>query len=815
MESKYHWLHFGVAVFLAIVCHATSGVAQTSIYGKVVNAKNEPGVNASVLLLQSKDSSLVKAQVCNTDGTYTFDNVSDGDYLVSASMLGHKTTYTAIFHADRSNNNIRINALTLIQETAELKGVVVTARKPFIEQKIDRLVINVSSSITSAGNTALEVLERSPGVMVNRQNNSISMNGKDGVVVMMNGKISYMPVSAVVQLLNGMSANNIEKIELITTPPANLDAQGNAGYINIVLKQSENFGTNGSFSATLGYGRGPVAQASANVNHRKQKINIYSDISYSRVEKPLPANSTSTISNAGDITELYFVADRDETITNINGRAGLDWYAGKKTVFGLLLSGYDNRYTQSEHNTSTVSKNGVLDTLIKMNNSELNHWYNYGANANFQYSFNENDRLSVNADYIYYKNNQPVNYQSLYYDGSGKFMYEQIYRSGKVTPINFWVAAVDYSKKLGKHVSLDAGLKQTFSSFNNDVSFERLQQDVWVKDDSLSAVYELKEDYSAAYASFNIAFSESTEAKAGLRYEHTNSNLGTETQKNIVDRHYGNVFPSFFISHKLNDNNTLAFSYSRRITRPTFNDLAPFTYYANANTLLTGNPSLQPAITDNIKADYTYKRYLLSLSYSIEDNAIARFQPHVDSVTNKLILSAENMINRKTAAVVVSIPVTITKWWNLQLNVTGLWQQSNAMYKGEKLRISQTNLGLNASMRFTMPKGFSAEMNGMYQSPQLFGIYTVKAFGTLDIGVKKKLNGTWGALIFNAVNLLNTQKARFGTDMPAQNLVSNTMLQFSMPTFKLTYTRSFGNDKIKEKRQRLTGAEDEKGRVSN
>ena len=285
----------------------------------------------------------------------------------------------------------------------------------------------------------------------------------------------------------------------------------------------------------------------------------------------------------------------------------------------------------------------------------------------------------LNADYIYYHNNQPVNYHSSYYDADGKFIYDEIFRSGKETPINFWVGSVDYSKKINKSISLDAGLKQTISSFNNDVNFERFQQNVWVKDDSLSAKYVLKEDYSAAYASFNISINANTEAKAGLRYEHTNSNLGTEDLKDIVDKHYGNFFPSIFVSHKLNEKNNIAVSYSRRITRPTLNDLAPFTYYVNANTLLTGNPSLQPSLSDNFKADYGFKNYMFSLSYSIEHDAIAGFQPHTDSVTNKIILSAENLINQKTASAVIIIPVTITKWWYVQASATGIWQEKQCI----------------------------------------------------------------------------------------------------------------------------------------
>ena len=232
------------------------------------------------MLLQSGDSSLVKASISEKDGNYSFSNVFGGRYLIMAAFIGHTRTYSEHLVVDENNKIVTVAPLMLTETFTSLGEVTVSAKKPLLEQKIDRLVVNVANSITAAGNTALQILERSPGVVVNRQNSTIAILGKEGVNIMINGKMSYMPASAVVQMLDGMSAGNIEKIELITTPPASLDAEGKAGYINIVLKQNDNVGTNGSFSGTLGYGKGWVTQANLNFNHREGKINIFGDLSY-------------------------------------------------------------------------------------------------------------------------------------------------------------------------------------------------------------------------------------------------------------------------------------------------------------------------------------------------------------------------------------------------------------------------------------------------------------------------------------------------------------------------------------------------------
>lgn len=801
-------------LFVAVNFFVSSLSFSQTINGTVVDSVNKPLGHANVLLLKAKDSSLVKAIMCDDKGAYSFNNIIEGNYFVVSNFVNHKDAYSSSFILDKIRSKISLPPIILTQQAATLKEVTVSVKKPLLEQKVDRLVINVANSITSAGNTALEVLERSPGVIVDHQNGAIAMNGKNGVVLMINGKISRAPVSAVMQMLESMPSGNIEKIELITTPPAYLDAEGNAGYINIVLKENNNEGTNGSFSATVGYGNGPVTQAAANINHRKGKINVYGDVSYSRIRKPLPIYADNMVSNNGDIIKTSFSSDRTETRPNLNYRAGIDIELSKKTMLGVLFSGFDSKYSQDEHNLSTITKNDKLDTTIHHYNDEINHWSGLTGNVNLQHNFNATDKLVFNVDYMYYHNNQPVNYHSVYYDGHNNYVYEEYFRSGKKTPISTWVFAVDYSKKLGRHISLDGGLKETISRFDNDISFERLVQDNWVKDESLSSTYTLKENYSAAYASLNITPTKRTEAKLGLRYEYTNSNLGTVEQKDIVDRHYGNFFPSVFITHKINDNNTIDFSYSRRITRPTFNDLAPFTYYANANTLVTGNPALQPAISNNYKAGYTFKSYLLSVSYSREENSIAGFQPHSDSSTNKLILSAQNLNNVKTISVVLSVPFNITKWWVSQLNITGLWEQVNATYKGDPISVDQMNYNINVSERFTLPKDFAVEISGYYQSKYLGGIYTIHGRGSLDVGVKKKLPGKGGAFTLNGSNILNTSYMNALVNMPEQNLSTSVKIYFSQPTIKLTYTRNFGKEKLKAKRSYSTGAEEEKERVN-
>jgi len=465
-------------------------------------------------------------------------------------------------------------------------------------------------------------------------------------------------------------------------------------------------------------------------------------------------------------------------------------------------------------NQVEVSVNNILDTVITLENTELNQWKHLGSNFNIQHNFDSDTRLTFDADYLFYRNENPTDYINTYTNGMGDLLFVDSTQSGKITPVKIGVGKLDFSKKLNKRIKLETGLKAAISRFENDVSVSRTENGILINDPNFTAKFNLEEEILAAYASLDIQLNEKTSAKVGLRYEQTISNLSSEDMPNIVDRNFGNFFPTLFISRDISEESNVNFSYSRRITRPTFNDMAPFVIFIDPNTFFSGNSALQPALSNTFKVDYRLKTFLISASFSQDDEAIAGFQPRLDPETNQTRIGAQNLNYRRTISSFVNFPINVTKWWNTRFNFGLRWQETEADFDGNTLTLDQTTWNGNGNFNFTLPADFSAEINGFYFSKQLFGTAFAKPVWGVNFGVQKQLKNDNGTLRFGVDDIFESIEWNAETNIPEQNFINRGGFDFSVRTFKISYSRNFGNKKLKSSRRRTTGAEEERNRVN-
>lgn len=786
--------------------------AQSSVKGIVVDAAGKPLTNVNIFLLTAKDSQFVKGAVSNPSGEYVFEAVSAGNYRLRYDFTGMQPHIVPLLLTN--NESKKMDTLSMVPLPVQLNEVSVkSVRKQMYEQQIDRMIINIAGSIASSGSTVLDILRRSPGVKVDFQNNLLAMNGKSGVVIMVNGKINRGSMASNMQMLAGLSSDNVEKIELISTPSANFDAEGNAGFINVVLKNFTQYGTNGTYAFTTGYGAGIIAEASINLNHRKGNLNIFGDMAFSTIPTKQDFSFYRKARNRGNTIERFIQSDGNANQLLTDGRIGLDYELNQRTTLGMLLSGFDSRLTTKSKNTSQIFLNRQLDTIVEVSTTEKHALLNYNLNLNLQHHFSEKEKMVLNADYLYYTDHDPTEYSNTYFNKNKTMLYQQQGQSNRRTPIHFWIGSADYSKKINTAFAIDAGSKATFSTFNNDVTVGNFVQNSLVTDPSLTASYTLKENIMAGYFVVTAKPGATTQLKAGLRYEYTTTNLSSVVLKNIVDRRYGNLFPSLFFAQKIGDKELLNISYSRRLTRPAFNDLAPFVIFLDPNTFFSGNPVLQPAIANAAKLEYHLKKGIFSVSYTHEANTITDYAPHIDSVTNQQTLIAENQKGTQTLNINISIPVKVKPWWSNQYNLTANWQQLDATYIGLPYKIDQKSFTINTTQSFSLPHNYSVEITGQYQSEGLYGMYHVLAFSSANFGVQKKLKR--GTLRLAVTDIFGVPVYVSTIDNPSQNQVVNGNLRFARTSGRLTYTHNFGNTSVREKRNWSTRSEEEKGRVNN
>ncbi|MBC7774368.1 MAG: TonB-dependent receptor [Phycisphaerae bacterium] len=796
-----------------ILLFLNTAQSQNTIRGLVQDSKNQALSSATALLRQAKDSSLVKGVICNDQGGFLFD-AAPGNYFVEINLLGYSPVFSKSITVSGNESLTDLENITLTEDATVLNEVAVVAKRPFLEQKIDRTVVNVANSITNAGGNALEVLQRSPGVQVNRLTRSISLLGKEGIVIMINGKISRLPSDAVVQMLEGMNANNIDRIELIHTPPANFEAQGNAGIINIVLKNTGEEGLNGGYSANAGYGRGEKYGAGAYFNYRKNKVNWFGNYDYNFDLNPQVFTNYRGVQQGSDFLETETYSDRPHTPTSMqNARLGADFQISKKTVIGVLGTFFDRNWYMEAENDIKYSRNGAIETQLSMPNSETNHSQSFAGNLNLTHQFSKNQSLNLDADLIQYDVNNPSNYDIQNVGATGNITPQYELRIGKKTPISAAVAKADYVVSFGKNQTLETGAKLTSMRFDNDVRVDSLppNQD-WIVLPELTSVFHLNEDVVGAYATFSSKINAKTDFKAGLRYEYTKTNLGSDAEPDVVDRQYGSWFPSVFVTRKLSETQSLNFSYSRRISRPQIRWLAPWLIFSDPTTVEGGNPALQPSFTNAVKLDYGFKSWKFGVAYSLENDPVS-FVPTVDAQTNRQVNKRQNLGNQKTASANLYIPYHPIKWWQMQNNLYVHSTEINFELEGRKIQLSNLTYGFNSTHTFTLPKKFTLEVSGNYDSPGYWGVAKWAATGSANVGIQKDFGEKWGKLRFNASDLFMSTNWYGNTNQPEINLMVRQSYQMAERTFMLSWTNTFGNKKLKSARQRQTGSAEEMRRI--
>jgi outer membrane receptor protein involved in Fe transport len=610
--------------------------------------------------------------------------------------------------------------------------------------------------------------------------------------------------------LAGLNADNVEKIELITTPGAGMDAQGNAGFINIVLKKGKNEGVYGSVGGGFGVGSGTVGNLSGDITYNKDRLSLNANYAFSRQAQRQHIDSyRKKISNPSDFS-LTGIVDRHRPVqANHNLYLGANYRISGNSSIGVAITAYSNKYTMTDEPTYSYLIINNVSSHIDTRNDETNHWQHIGGNINFSHTFKAGRTLSASFDYLYYDHYDPVSYFQKYYDAANQLT-DEIHKSSSVdAPIRIAVGKIDYAILKNNKWTINSGLKATHPTFDDHtkVGTKDPANGTFVTDSAFTSFASLRETILAAYTEATYQINEKWSIKAGLRYEHTKDDMGAADSLN---RNYGNLFPSVVIDYKINDKSNISFTYAKRISRPALTDLAPFFYMPDPYSMLPGNPALQASTSHNIGINFSIGKLILSSTYSLEADALSQgFVMSVDTVKNIGITRSENLGDQKTFNTTAILQTRVTGFWSMQNTISGIWKELKTNNYFALGTLGKWGFTFSSTQSFKLPHSFTAEISGWYNSASLFDVGLMRNVGALDAGVKKSIGKS--DLSLNYTNILNTNTWMFtGNHL---GYAMRAALYFSYPTVKLSYTLKLGRSDNNAKFNKSNSAEEERGRV--
>lgn len=700
-----------------------------------------------------------------------------------------------------------------ISKTKQLKEVVITSKKPFIEQQIDKTVVNVQADIAAIGSSAFEILQKAPGLSITNED-IINMSGKAGVNVLIDGRPTQMSARDLANFLRSLPGSSIEKIELISNPSARFDAQGNAGIINIRLKKNRLRGTNGNITAGYAQNIHYRSNAAFTINHRQGKLNAFANIGVNNNLQHTDGfiNRLVTVDN---ITRQFnnTTVDKDRNVSH-NARAGIDFYASKKSTFGVLFTGNGNWNPFNTPGTTNISSNGVVDSSLATSNDNLYKNGRYNTNLNYKYEDSTGTELNIDADYTWFKNTNSTQLGTDYLNKSGNRYNYTANNLDVATRIDVYALKADYSKLFRKpQVKLEAGIKLSDVNTRNDLYATILQQGHMQPDTGRSNQFNYKENIYAAYANIGRQVKK-FEFQLGLRLEHSVvKGISTDLKNAVIknpDTSYLNLFPSAFLSYKINEKNQLAFSYGKRINRPDYQSLNPFETIYDIYTAEKGNPYLKPQYTSNYELKYTW-RYAFNVAAGY--NHTKNYSQSVTTQTGQQTLATtDNIGTLDNAYLTISAPLPITKWWEGYINITGFFNH----YKGQLPNgiLDQKTFGMNyyIQQNFKLGKGWSTQLSSWFNAGTTEAIYKTSALGSLDWSIKKMLFSEKASLRFTFSDIFNTQQWK--QTVQFANMDFSYRRKWESRGIRLQFSWSFGKSKF-QARERTTNQDADRIKVKN
>lgn len=804
--------NYAMKLLATIICsmllsiQALAQPGNKTISGQVKDIQNEPLAGATLQLRNAKDSTAVQTKTARDNGRFEFANLPDGTYLLIITATGAQKYTSAPLTIGEGRTQLVLPAIILLpQKKTDLKEVVVVAKKPLIEQDIDKTIVNVESMISASTSNTLEVLEKTPGITVDA-NGEISLNGATGVNVLIDGRPTYMSGRDLAAYLRSLPGGMLDKIELMTNPPAKYDANGGA-IINIRLKRKRTQGYAGS--ATINYNQGKLARSynSLNLNYLNRKINLFGNFSYGRYsDYNDDVNNRSFYSGSTQKTGAVILQNYSSAGSNeFTGRVGMDYTLSTKTTIGVIANASTRRRKeQVNYVSNSYSAGDVLDSIGWGDADNRGYWRQINTNANLQHKFDNAGReLTADINYINYNNKGTQELQNFVSQPSGGQLSNNDFLYLLPSNIDIYTARADYSHPLKNRASLSGGLKTSIVENDNKSDYFAVEGSTNTPDYGKSNHFIYRENINAAYVNGRKDWKRFG-MQLGLRLENTQTK-GRQLGNAVVPastftNDYTGLFPTAFFTYKLDSlgRHTLSLNYSRRVNRPGYQQLNPFLFFVDQYSYSTGNPYLKPSYANRVEVNYRFKQLV---------NTIFMFERNTDGFygasrveDNIIITRSENIATRQMIALLFYINTAPAKWWTLNFHIAGAQFATSGQLYTEKLDLRLYTWRTNLLSQFRFSKDWSAEIFAAYNAPNINWQRIVQSRYWVNTAIQKKVLKGKGSLKINAEDIFRTMRWKEETKGLKQTQSYRTSFNDTRRV-GISFSYSFGKETFARKRK--------------
>lgn len=757
--------------------------AQQTVSG-IVKDEQSAIPSATVLLLHAVDSSLALSELTDENGSFTFKNVVDGNYLLDVRFVGYNRYLQPLVQ----KTGIEVK---LVRSTSQLNEVVVKSTLPQIQQKMGQITVNFEQASIPAGNNVLELLRKAPGVLVDG-NGNVSMNGK-GVLITIDDKQTYLSGEDLNNYLQSIPAEQVAQFELMSQPTAKYDAEGNTGIINIKMRLSKKAGLSGNVALSYGQGLKSSTHNSANLRYKKDKLSMQANAGYYLGQGFLKQKLERTASDIATNTPLSHVsqyADLNEIFEDYSLQLGADYAFSDKVKAGGTVQGIYHPNKERDVTTGTIT-DFVNNTQTQNESVNERGFVRYNTNTTAYVKYKPADEQTITADFAYRSSDQQDGQllTSRNYGENGVEQDDFVLKSRFPLSLDVYVAQADYAGKI-KDLQVQVGIKAAFvdnmlGSFN-----EKLKDDIWVYDANASNNYIYKENINAAYVNVSEEISTKWQAQAGLRVEQTHINGLEETTGAKFDRSFTSCFPTAYVSYKADDKNTFEVNAGRRINRPSYRSLNPFVFYLSQYSSRGGNPNLLPSFRKSLELKHNYNNHLFSSISVARVNGEVNDVTIYDAVTKAVHFTMANNVNKFNTHFSCNYNQQIVPWWTLMAGYDWYYNDyedynGNAVATSHGHSVSINNQfsfsGWNIDTVYVLNSGdlqTAAERNG---PNQWMNASVSKKIWKDSATIKLSANDPFAIYIYT----------------PSRNsngVVMNASSQFATQQFSLGFTYNFGRN---------------------